>query len=405
MLPPPKTLEVLALSTTNDTALAGARVAVSMARRTYFPRHFASGKDLDALGAQWHELGTTDASGKLEVVLPDPSDATIHAWLAVRKGAFAVGFGGWSKRSPGTHAVANDGEQVRIWLKPSQTLRGRVFLSRGVPAANLALLCEGPVRHRVKSKKYSTRHSYDARIVNCDGEGRLVLPLSGRQRLIACLGKGTSQHDKVLLWARGERGSEARIGDIVIDEIPELELSIRAPDGRPQVADVYVDSYFKDERTPPARFLALRSGHRGRARLRIPKGRYQVAVVARGVGYHISEVEVGAKGEQLAIELQAMKLVRGRVVDQRDLPIPNARVEVQFSNTTGAARMTKFVERLGWELLRATTDVDGAFECRFVPSPKVSWGLRVTRVDARKILDGPHVRVRSETMLDAKLIY
>ena len=403
-VPAPREVEIQALSMPRDHAIAHAELQLTMARTTYYPHHFARGHKRDAMGNDWVTIGKTDAKGRCTLTLPDTRGRKAGAWIAVRSSKHSVGFAGLDDDAPGRFSIEHAGgaSKLRVWLSPTRELVGRIEITRGRPAAGLEVVCEGPMRHLRKTKKYVSRTSYDARLLRCDARGGLRLALSGRQRLIAQI--PGSEH-KALLWARSEKGEDAELGVIVMDELPELELAITAPDGRPQVADVYIDRYFERDRTPPARFLEVRSGHRGRAKLRLPRGRYQVAVIAPELGYHLAEVDVGKDGKRLAVQLEAMKIIRGRVVDDNARPIPRARLQVRASNTSGGARMRKFVERLGWVSLDALSDDEGRFECRFVPYPDVAWSLYVTEIDGQKVEQRQRLRVRSASILDAKMVY
>ncbi len=217
-------------------------------------------------------------------------------------------------------------------LVPGTTVHGRLLLAEGEPAANVPLVLEATIGTSPTSAFFGAM----PRVLVTDADGRFALP--GRcekfpYRLTAVLSPalrarlagdqgGPIASTAVLRWLAGPEP----LGDLVLERLGRLDLSVRQPDGTPPGATPVVLTRLGGQTELPCSPLRACTDHRGRLRVLLASTADVLVHCSRGNGAAWATLAADAAPTQLTLDVR--HVVRFRVVDATGAAVPSAHLSL-----------------------------------------------------------------------------
>jgi hypothetical protein len=377
-VPPPQRLRVRVLDAKGDPR-AGARVRLRVGR--------VSGWRVDGLGGvvedRWRVLGTTDAEGRAEVLVPydaDPFVETSHGNLllfADAAGLAEVAGGIWNRRPyvDDRRAESFGDHELTFHLQRTEPLRGVLVGAAPGTRLHLAGVC----------KLHTDRNSYthDARsfVAEVAADGNFVFDDVPAELHTTRVTAVPRSRDGEFGWF------PALMGRVLPDQ-----LQVGAGASRPTLA-APVRFVVRDPVGGPARggvLLVAASQQRGvlfreavfrvpldpagAASLRLLPGNWVVGAMSDD-GFVAREIVVAADADVgLSHDLEMAPMLRMRIelLDKDGSPLDGARVRLRGTTTRGVAdpvqvlrQSVRTSQRSTWDTLR--TDAQGRVAIPFLP--------------------------------------
>jgi hypothetical protein len=356
--------------------VAGAQVNLSVLSRDI--KHRFGSNYGSVLGA----AAPTDAAGETQVALParldwDWGPGDVCAMAATSDGRF-----GTARSDPeGPDDAYRRRLQTRYFDEPSATMRVRVG-----PCRIRVRLSATPGRALPHWPVWHCRWPWHAMVLETDGDGGLHLPsleaLCERIGLLLTdpmrteLGADGRLLQPILLLDLGAEEFGDGSMDIVLSELPLLQISVTGADGRPAAGVsgiVTNDAYGLGHPMP----WLVRADPDGLVLLRARPGLHAVAFATdRAWGHAVVRLTTGAARAE--VQLKQLAEVRGRVEtgDGRLTGVQIARSFVGLEEGASAVLL--------WDLAHELTSVSplserGRFAVRFPSDPRIALRLRAQR--------------------------
>jgi hypothetical protein len=152
--------------------------------------------------------------------------------------------------------------------------------------------------------------------------------------------------------------------DVDLAKLAPATIDVVQADGSPcAAADVLIRGAAGEQVSP----LALVTDRRGRVRVVVPHGSYQVLALAAEVGWVTDDLEVGARAPMARLALGPFREVRLRVVDGAGAAVPGAKVQAPGTSYSHVGAF--FEEAIRWNqaAVVGSTDASGTRLVRLVP--------------------------------------
>jgi hypothetical protein len=384
-----------------------------------------------ATGRRSAPVGTTDAAGRCELLLPGSLEPGAPGSLHFERElqADAPGFAITSTRV--TTAPENETwlakEQLRevvLVARKGYAAAGRVLGADGKPLAGLPLLltCGGSIRITENSRR---GFQVWPRLVTTAADGTFTLPsldpdcpfqLLAEARAPGLLGMPGSRPVAgfpptplaVLARAADQAGNTMALGDLGPAAVAPILVEVRSAEG-PPARNARLEWLANPRFFEPTELPALYADQRGRAAMLLPAGKVTL-LASSGIGqvcFQTIEPGAGATAP-VVFKLEPALSVRGKVIDSDGKPVAGATVWVRQTRSQGgpglsaeerSARMQ--YNRRG---LRAESDAQGGFELWFLPVPGTTWGIAANHRAAGRNGLSPVVTIDQESVSDVELI-
>lgn len=374
-LPPPSRVPVLVVDENGDP-LAEAKVWHRVGRRTSWRVDGLRSVGKDSMRL----LGTTDAEGRCEVVVPYDGnplrDARADLLLFVESGDRpAVAGGVWNRTFyVSDHKVPRiEGDELRFECFPVEPLRGSVPAAPPGTVAHLAAIC----------KLHLQRNSYlhDARVftadVQPDGSFAFVnVPVELHSCRLSFLPPRGSDWQPPVYPPEASRALPddvvARVGTADPIGFKQVDLQVLDATGGPaRGAVAFVSSADRSGVLLRDSLLRVPLDERGQAQLRMQPGNW-VVVVVTDEGFGGEALAVEPTGGRLDMKLAPLATTSVTLRDAVDKPVAGARVRSRGTTTRGTKDAVgsimqglRATTRMRWEGLR--TDAGGQVVIPFVP--------------------------------------
>ncbi|MFK7738873.1 MAG: hypothetical protein AB8H80_01020 [Planctomycetota bacterium] len=349
----------------------------------------------------WQEVGVSDAEGKLVVDLshtdnPFVSPGYRRILYVAEKPGYRARAAGFDRSAFMLGKKTSGAEELSFVLRKAKPFVGHVMLDADTPAAERLL--RATFAHRVESEDGRGSSSYGvASTLSTDANGRFEIAGldDTKQRWTLAIGGGppprlTAPGDKqrsrptadrhLALHALSTKHEEPI--NIVLANFEPVELTIRAKDGSP-ASGAAVTLLSCEPTKERAEFddstLAVRADQTGRVHLLAEPGKWFLMARTENE-YAYRDVTVQGP-EKLAIQLESMPTMRGRVVDGDGKPVGGAQVEIQGSSTSALAdvdgRLRQIADGCNWGWLQdATSAADGSFALTWLELPGSYFSIR-----------------------------
>ncbi|MCA8950961.1 MAG: hypothetical protein KDE27_15765 [Planctomycetes bacterium] len=389
VMPPPRTLAVR-VADPQSVPIVGAEVfaEVDGAWRAHQERSLTGLREL----AEWRRVGVTGQDGEARVTLasraaaPGIGDEPL-LWARMPGRAGAVG--GWAGRfvvDGSEHAPLHRRDPLPFTLAPAAAFAGDILDDAGRPLARAQLALSAMLTIQLAGSQLSRPVTFRT-VSDAEGHFEFVglppllsaptllidhpqMPILTEPALDVPLALDLRSIRRCEFAAIDAAGGPARAAEVLILPLPTEGFRIGPPDTR------------------------LRLDNRGRATLRIARGRWFV-FVTDGIGFAHTELDSDAM-PTLALEMQELDVLRGRVLLAEGARWSDVSFRVgACSHRDSGDEIVQALRALGlrvnqWLAARAPIEPDGTFALRFLAVDGSSYS------GAAMLAGGGHCELRLE---------
>jgi len=376
-IPPPERVRITVLDRDTREPIAGARIE-------YMP---------GTTPGQPGPVATSDSKGLAELMAPavPPGQPRGLAALGYRFFVMAAGYA-MTSFPPNQLDRTQRGEPVSVFLAKAADFEGRLVSAGKLDVTNV------PVVYRFRGRQGMVRTDNQGvyRIPRMQSRRlrtiTIVLPADACFRLLPA---GRPEWLPTTLgipvdWDRPRRGRNATV-TTDLGALCAVDLDVRLDDGTPaSQACVEVVRARRRRRAgarspepPPPLFC----DRRGRCRLVLPAGSTGIALRSVDqVAFLTVDLAATRRYRNIAVTLEPLSTVTGKVVDPQGRPVSGARVKVASHGWDDTQPFARYLasHKLGYAV--GTSDSRGKFSLRLVAMPKVTYVVWASiRTGARRV--------------------